>query len=228
MNQKATPAKPTVAQLALLAASLPPLNDRPQPPDYLVSRAMAIWNAAHELLTKPQPPPVETPSILIPKAYPVTLDKFLGLVLPRLSGRRGDKYHIFRGYLRYCLCHPDYEEGPVHISRHDPFLFDGSNPEPFVENYPLTDPRTAHYSPEHPPDDNAVEKLFKFWRENPISNPRSFHYHASRFLNWFSDCYLKEHAAEVSAAHSAAAVKSHASLKLKKSKSHLDSSKQDG
>jgi hypothetical protein len=113
-----TSAPPTVEQLASLAASLTrsKMGDRLDPPGFLVSRAMGIWKAAHELLTGPQPLPIKTTTTPIPMAYPVILDKFLLLMLDKRSGRTGLKYSIFRDYLRYCLCHPDYDEASDTIS----------------------------------------------------------------------------------------------------------------
>jgi hypothetical protein len=113
------------------------------------------------------------------------------------------------------------------ISRHHPFLYDGSSPKPFVAEYPLTDPRTEHYSPENPPDDDAVVNLFQFWRKNPILEPRSFHYHETRFRNWLNDCYSIEHENYVSAIRSVIGAKGRASQKIKKSKRHADSGKPD-
>jgi hypothetical protein len=217
------PAEPTVEQLALLAATLSnsKIGDRVEPPGSLVSRAMAIWKEAQRLL---DPPPLVQPVLPKPRRYPVELDDFLRLVLPNLSGRTGDKYGLFRDYLKFRLLNaippPSlwFDElvgsGVVSFGRN---YFDFASPHIVkIFSKPSKNP------PE--PTKEDVDKLFAIWNTNSIPDSTSFRCHFRLFRAW----YGVFHTAEVSKKRSAAAVISHNSQKREKSKSHPDSVKRDG
>jgi hypothetical protein len=221
MKQKPAPAKPTVEQLASLAATLSKwkMGDRVEPPGSLVSRAMAIWKEAQKLLNPPPPGQVQ-PVPPQPKRYPVTRDKFLGLVLPKLSGRTGDKYSLFREYLKFRLLNP----APPSFLWADELPGGGSSGIFYDFSKPQIDrifSRPPKYPPQPTKDD--VDELFANWSANSIPDSTSFRCHYRLFRVW----YEIAHAAEVSAKHRAAGAKGLKSQMSKKNKSQSASGKQD-
>jgi hypothetical protein len=177
-----SPAKLTTVQLTSFAIALAN-RTRNRNPGTLVKEAFAIWKAANTLLTKLEPPvpvkPVrQKPPDPTPKSFPITLDKFLGLMLPKLKGRTGDKYHIFRQYLDYRNRNQD---------QHRPRLkafFDEHEGDPVP--------------PE--PTEGDIDQRFARWREVGIPNLEAFRYHAWEFRQWYRTDYTPKRKAESSAA----------------------------
>jgi len=221
-------AKPTTAQLASLAAAL---SREKEQPEWLVKYGLAIWESAHELLTKPQPQLVEPggPSEPEPKRYPVTLDEFLRLMLPRLIGRTGEMYGVFREYLDFRLRNPSppdqyWDDKPLSRIPPNRIPFDCCHPRivPATEPFPSL---TSDGKPGKPPvpTTDDVDKRFALWQSNPIPDCNSFHYHAGWFRNW----YQTMHAATIREKRRAAGAKGLASEKRNKSKSEADRRKPD-
>lgn len=72
----------------------------------LVDQAMQLWKLAHSRIQGDRALSEEeakqaavAPEIPRPKKFPVTLDKFLRLMLPKKRGRTGDKYSVYRAFL---------------------------------------------------------------------------------------------------------------------------------
>ena len=232
-------AEPTAYELAKLAVAVLQANrDRHgySEPDALKD-ALAFWLNARELLEKwrttpasvfPEPPPAPAvPALPEPKRYPVSIDEFLRLMLPSLSGRTGDKYGLFREYLAFRLQNPSRPDSiwadpvPGWNIPADRIPFDCCNPRivPGTEKpYSVHDIKPA--KPPAPTKDD-VDRYFALWRANPIPNQHSFLYHARGFRDW----YQTMHAAEVSIAHRAAGAKGLASKKRKSKKSKAPVSK---
>jgi len=208
MKKKGVPVGPSVEQLANLAAAIS--RDGKSAPEYLAKRAMTIWKAAQDLLLTQPPLQPEGPPLPKPRRYPVKLDEFLRIMLPRLSGRTGEKFSVFREYVCYCLANPAYDKGPWYHNHLDPYLYDGSSPKPFIEDYPLTNPRTSRYPTQNPPDEDNVVKLFAFWRGNTIPDPQSFRYHLQRFGEWYKS-YEVQRAADLTLKRRVAGAKGRAS-----------------
>ena len=213
--------KPTTAQLCKLAAALS--KDGTEPAERLVNQALAVWEAAHELLTKPPlPPPVAAePALPEPKRYPVKRDAFLRLMLPKLGGRSGEYSSIFRKYLRFRLEHPlppdsiwAWDQVPD-----NPIPFDSCNPRIVPATEKSYSAEAAANPPEPTKDDE--NQYFALWGTHPIPDPHSFHYHARAFRDW----YQTTHAAKVSAERRAAGAKGLASEKRKRKKSETPTSK---
>jgi hypothetical protein len=220
-EQTAPPsAKPTTAQLASLAAALS--KEGTETYCELVKQALGIWEAAHELLTNPQPPvEPERPRLSEPKGYPVNLDEFLRLMLPHLSGRTGEKYSLFREYLKFRLRNPSPPPCVIRHHRHAPIegtSFDCLNPqvlpptEGLLSGYSADKPDKPATPPEPTKDD--VDKRFALWQANPIPDRTSFHYHARYFRSW----YETTHSAEIKAKRRAAGAKGNASPRREKGK----------
>ena len=107
LKKKSDHSEPTTFELATLAATLAEkdsLGNSPEP-DLLVSNALNIWTAAGELLEKRRSLQASVslnptaPALPVPKRFPVSLDNFLNLLLPHLSGRSGEKHYLFRQYI---------------------------------------------------------------------------------------------------------------------------------
>jgi hypothetical protein len=239
MKQKATPAKPTpgvptpaeptIEQLANLAAALS--RNENEDPVMLVRRAMDIWVSSRHLLTQPPAPiPRSKPALPTPTRYPVTLDNFLGLMLPRLSGRTGEKYSIFREYLRFRLSNPSFGDclrtaaffGSQIPTTAEPFDYCDPRIDP-VNSKPYTCDKPDQFNTPTGPTKEDVDKRFTLWKTRGIPDYRSFLYHADLFLRW----YQQWHHAEISERRRAAGANGLASPKRKKNKSHADSSKPD-
>lgn len=226
-SKSATPssAKPTTEQLANLAAAIS--EDGTEPPESLVNRALAVWEAAHELLNKPasSSPTLAPPGPPEPKRYPVTLDQFLLLMLPHLKGRTGERYGLFREYLRFRLRHP---LPPDRIWAWDnvpdnPIPFDSCNPRivPGIDK-PYSALTPIKTEPPEPTADDVASR-FGLWRSSGIPDPHSFLYHARAFLDWYRD----RHAADIGAKRRAAGEKGRASQKRMSNKSNAASRKPD-
>lgn len=201
--------KPTTAQLANLAAAL---SKEKEEPEWLVKYALALWEAANELLTKPQPPQAEPErtSEPKPKGYPVKLDEFLRLVLPHLSGRTAVKNDLFREYLKFRLRNSSPPNGewddkmPGHNIPADRIPFDCCHPRivPATrDRYLAVTLNTPNNTPEPTKDD--VDKRLALWQTNPIPDPNSFYYH----VHWFRSWYQTVHTADVSAKRRASGAK---------------------
>jgi hypothetical protein len=201
--------KPTTAQLASLAAALSK-DTRTEGTESLARSALQIWEAAHELLTNPPPPPAPAePAVPQPKHYPVTLDQFLRLMLPRLTGRTGERYALFREYLRFRLRHPlpPAQKWAWDNVPDNPIPFDSCNPRivPGIDE-PYSAEGSAKPETVVPTVEDVVNR-FALWQSNPIPDLQSFRYHSKAFRDW----YQKHHADEVSAKRRAAGLKGHAS-----------------
>jgi hypothetical protein len=213
-------AQPTTAQLANLAAVLSKSGNEPS--SLLVEKALRIWESAHKLLTSPPPPPPvepEPPSLPQPKSYPVELDTFLNFMLPAyFKSRSGDRYALFREYLKYRLRNPTPPSSPfaekTYVEQNlFKIPFDCCNPHIVTGIYlPHRKLRFDFDGPrELPPEPTQedVESRIALWRANPIPDDDSFKYHAY----WFRDWYTTAHAAEISEKRRAAGARGHASKK---------------
>lgn len=191
------------------------------PAEFWVKEALSLWLNAHGVLEKwrnnpadvfPKPAPEPSPEPE-PKSYPVTLDKFLRLMVPHLTGRTGEKYGLFREYLAYRLRNPSppnsiwaYDSKPK-----NPIPFDCLNPQivPAIDDlasYSLQNPKPAKLEPTK----ENVDRYFALWNTKGIPDRNSFHYHK----RWFRDWYQTKHATELSAAKAENAFKKHAKKKL--------------
>lgn len=192
-------------------------------PELWVKEALALWLTAHGVLEKwranptdvfpkPAPQPAPEPE---PKSYPVTLDKFLQLMLPTKSGRTGEKYGTFREYLEYRLRNPTR---PTMMWAHNGIPsgatpFDCLNPRIVPE---IPDDFSYPAQPSKPPEPTKcdLDRYFALWNTKGIPDRGSFLYHARYFREW----YQTTHAAVVSNKRRAAGAKGLASPKRPKTK----------
>lgn len=214
--------EPTPSELANLAVMLSQKDGWGTSSETLVKNALDFWLDARQLLAKwranpesifPKPAP-QPPRAPEPKRYPVKLDEFLALMLPHLSGRSGDKYNLFREYLRFRLRNPSppaktWAHGSVPPGAVD---FDCCHPRivPKIENMFSYSAQGQSQKPEPTKDD--VDRYFAIWRTQGIPDRSSFHYHARYFRAW----YQTKHAAETSTSKADNAFKRYAKARLRK------------
>lgn len=220
--------EPTPYELARLAVAIHQQSSQFYSDETLVTEALAIWLTARKMLetwrTNPasvfpesarQPPPEPRP-----RRYPVSLDEFLGFMLPRyLSERTGERYGLFREYLAFRLRNPtppdqtfDWEHSALYAKTAP--TFDCCKPRivpalDFPCSYSL---EKGHLAKPTEPTKDDVDRYFALWRANPIPDERSFEYHKRWFGGWFQT----KHAAESSTAKAKSALRRHAKEKLRK------------
>lgn len=208
--------EPTPYELAKLAAALSQESGAAyHPQEFWVKEALSLWLTTHGVLQKwranpadvfPKPAP-EPPPEPEPKSYPITLNKFLQFMLPKLSGRTGELYGTFREYLAFRLSNPTSPDQTwVHDSvPPNAIHFDYLNPRivPAIRDdlamYSLQNPKPAKLEPSK---DN-VDRYFALWNTQGIPGRGSFHYHK----RWFRDWYQAQHAADLKTKRRAAGAK---------------------
>lgn len=97
---------PTIPQLAALSAAI--AKSASDDPKKLADAALKIWNEAASALTRErqlradcaerEAEAAKRPALLVPKKFPVRLDKVLRLLLPKLNGRTGEQFAILRRF----------------------------------------------------------------------------------------------------------------------------------
>jgi hypothetical protein len=209
-------AEPTPYELVKLAAALKQKSSTGyHPQEFWVKEALALWLTAHGVLEKwranpaemfPEPVP-ESPPEPEPKKYPVTLNKFLQIVLPKFSGRTGDLFGTFREYLTFRLNNPTspnqtWAHGSVPPNA---IQFDCLNPRivPAIQDdfalYSLQSPKPAKLEPTK----ENVDHYFALWNAQGVPDLNSFFYHK----HWFCKWYQEMHAADLKAKRRAAGAK---------------------
>jgi hypothetical protein len=190
-------------------------------PEASTKEALKMWLTAREVLEKwranpasalvepaPQSPPEPEP-----KKYPVKMDEFVRLVLPKLTGRTAEQGDVFRRYLKHRLRKPsppwivwDREHTPK-----NPTPFDCCDPQVIIAG---CDDLTGLpiLAPPIEPTKDAVDQYFARWNNKGIPNRDSFLYHK----RWFCDWYDRTHPAESSAGKRENALKGHAKRKLRR------------
>src|ERR1035437_3548200 len=156
-------------------------------------------------------------------------------MLPRLKGRPGERYGIFREYLPFRLRNPSRPSMLWPNENKDaPDLppFDCCNPQilPALEKSPYsysaeardTGPLCTYVAKPAliEPSKDDVDAYFARWQSTPIPNRDSFNYHREAFLDWFQ----KHHLTQVSNARRTAGTKGNAG----KRKDHSAIGKPDG
>jgi len=198
-------------------------------PETSAKEALAIWLTAHDVLEKWRanpasvfpPEPTPTPSLSEPQRYPVTLDKFLQLMLPELSGRTGEKYGTFREYLAFRLRNPsppseswDREHSELYAKTAP--AFDCCNPRivpAFDHLRSYSSEKGEPAKPAEPTKDDVV-RYVTLWRTKGIPDRKSFLYHE----RWFRDWYDRTHHADIKSKRRDAGAKGRASQKAKAQK----------
>ncbi len=223
-----TTTPPTTAQLASLAATL--AKNTTLSSKQLVNQALEIWEAARELLSRPNSTQEvsESRRLPTPKGYPITLDNFLNLMVPKLKGRTGDRAALFRQYLKYRLRNPTHPPFVRAYERHVPVkgtTFDCLNPR-------ITPPTMGvlmGFSAEKPdtlpePTKDDVDNRVASWQATPIPDAPSYYYHARYFLDWYERIYEKTHQAEISKKRREAGAEGHKRQNEKKHQKALTTS----
>ena len=136
-------------------------------------------------VSAPPPPPGTAPPLPEPKRYPVTLDNFLCLMFPRLSGRSGQKYAIFRRYLAHCIsiarrrcprCGQTFSTSRVLLAH-----IRASDGDPLTDSSAVFDSQP----PDPPPTKDAVDRSIAAWKANPMPDRAAFQCNARSFLDWY-------------------------------------------
>jgi hypothetical protein len=193
-----TRTEPTPYELAKLAATLLSAKDsRYQLAETWVKEALALWLTAREVLEKwrtsptsvfPEPERAPEPEPT-PKTFPVTLDKFLSLMLPHLNGKSAEKHFIFREYLAYRMRNPSpaqqtwaYPNQP-----HDRQQFDCCNPEivPLLDDLGMLHALKMELPKPLEATQENVVKYYTLWNTQGIQYPHSFCYHRMHFREWY-------------------------------------------
>jgi hypothetical protein len=210
-------------------------------PSEAVAYAWDLWEASKDVLQygSPvvlllrKPDPIEQhwkEAGCFPKRFPVKLDEFLRLMLPRLIGRTGEMHGVFRAYLDFRLRNPSppgeyWDDKPLRRIPPNRIPFDCCHPRIVPATSEPFPSLTSDNKPGKPPEPTKedVEKRFALWRANPIPDRNSFYYHADHFRSW----YDITHTATIREKRRTAGAKGLASEKRNKNKSEADSHKPD-
>jgi hypothetical protein len=132
--------RPDINTLAMLAAIAS--QGTAKTPAEAVDYAWDLWEESKEVLKYGNPAvrALRKPDPIkehwkeqgrFPKRFPVKLDDFLRLMLPRLSGRTDEKFGLFREYLKFRLRNPTRPPCVIAHHKHAPIegtSFDCLNP----------------------------------------------------------------------------------------------------
>jgi hypothetical protein len=193
------PPEPSIHELVRLAVALSTRREfynlgEPKDTEDLLRQALTLWHRGHKMLENWRDNPVAVipaffeehlPSRAIPtpKKYPVSLDKFLSIVLPTLSGRSAEKYGLFREYLRFRLKNPLRPPkilSPSEVSRRGLPPFDCCSPRIVPGVRPL-----FSSEPVSEPTKDDVDEKFALWRREPIPDKLSYEFHFRAFRSWY-------------------------------------------
>jgi hypothetical protein len=187
---------PTTQQLATLAATL--ARNSNDTPHGLVDAALEVWKAAEAALDAEAratdahaASEAQAAALPMPERYPVTLDQFLRLLLPKLKGRTFDQFATYREYLR--IMEAVRRKATARTNGEDP---DNLQVEAFA------------------PTKEEVDAMLAERRAKPFESELAYKDAAFGFAKWYS----RRRTRQTSEAHRANALKRHSQPQKRKAR----------